>query len=752
MNFNSEKLYQLLPALYRIRDKNQDEALRDLISVLAGQANVIERDIERLYDNLFIETCQEWVVPYIGDLLGIRAFHPITTEAAINQRARVANTLRYRRRKGTATVLEQLAFDTTGWRSRAVEFFELLSTTQYYNHVRIDDSQTIDLRRANQLELLNTAFDSTAHTVDVRHIAGDRGRHNIPNIGLFLWRLQSYNIADASARPVVMPTDGRYTFDPLGHSNPLLNRPKTETDISHLAEEINIPGDLRRRPLYDELESRRQSLVDGRTPNSYYFGDQPVLRVYVQQKSGEKFEEVKPEEILICNLDEPPTAIPEVWKRPPNQKDYFPGDGGAKQSLPIAVAVDPALGQLAFPKGIKPNQVKVSYTYGFSADVGGGPYDRRESVAEALTRNVNWHVGVSKEVDPEPGKIFSTLKEAVDEWHLLSTSSGFVGVITIIDNRTYVEHNLPEINIPEGRQLLIIAARWTKVAASDGSAKRRIPGKFEPDDRRPHLQGDIRVNGAAVADDTPGELVLDGLLIEGNLTVKAGNLGDLRIAHCTLVPGNGGLLVEAGNDHLSINLIRSICGKIKVEASGSKLNVEESIVDNADGMNKAIEVSQASLEIQKSTVFGGIEASTIEASNCIFCDRIDITRRQVGCIRFSFVPHESTTPRCYRCQPQAALYDLSEAEGLDSPDDLTSNQIHQVVKRVRPIFTSVVSGQPAYAQLGHNCPIELRTGADNGAEMGVFNMLKQPQREANLRAALDEYLRFGLEAGIIYVT
>jgi hypothetical protein len=36
--------------------------------------------------------------------------------------------------------------------------------------------------------------------------------------------------------------------------------------------------------------------------------------------------------------------------------------------------------------------------------------------------------------------------------------------------------------------------------------------------------------------------------------------------------------------------------------------------------------------------------------------------------------------------------------------------------------------------------------------MGVFNHLQQPQREANLRAALEEYLRFGLEAGLFYVT
>jgi hypothetical protein len=35
--------------------------------------------------------------------------------------------------------------------------------------------------------------------------------------------------------------------------------------------------------------------------------------------------------------------------------------------------------------------------------------------------------------------------------------------------------------------------------------------------------------------------------------------------------------------------------------------------------------------------------------------------------------------------------------------------------------------------------------------MGAFSHLRQPQREANIRANLAEYLRFGLEAGIFYV-
>jgi hypothetical protein len=36
--------------------------------------------------------------------------------------------------------------------------------------------------------------------------------------------------------------------------------------------------------------------------------------------------------------------------------------------------------------------------------------------------------------------------------------------------------------------------------------------------------------------------------------------------------------------------------------------------------------------------------------------------------------------------------------------------------------------------------------------MGVFHDLYQPQRESHLRTRLDEYLRFGLEAGILYAS
>ena len=65
-----DRLYRLLPAIHRIRDHERGHPLHALLQVIAEQVNVIEDDIHRLYENWFIETCEDWVVPYIGDLIG----------------------------------------------------------------------------------------------------------------------------------------------------------------------------------------------------------------------------------------------------------------------------------------------------------------------------------------------------------------------------------------------------------------------------------------------------------------------------------------------------------------------------------------------------------------------------------------------------------------------------------------------------------------------------------------------------------
>lgn len=727
MKHSAEDLYHLLPAIHRIRDEEGAGALRPLVGVFAKQAGIVESDIAQLYENWFIETCEDWVVPYIGDLLGVRGLHSVS-HATFSLRARVANTMGYRRRKGTAAMLEQLAHDSTGWPAHAVEFFELLITNQNYNHLRPHNVITPDLRRTDVLELLDTPFDRIAHTADVRHIASQRGKHNIPNIGLFLWRLQSYPLTGVTARRVA---NRRFTFSPLGIDAPLFNLPEPETEITHLAEEINVPGALRRRPLYDELEARRRAVAAGQTPGTLYFGQSPALRVF----SNGGTTTISPQEILICDLSD--------WRIPAATKLYRKANG-APLNLPIRAAVDPKLGRMTFPGTPGPGAVLVDYTYGFSGDLGGGPYDRSASIAalrtldgeDALVDRITWRAGVSQTQPDIPNSIFPRLVDAINAWNT-TAAAGTIGSIAILDSRTYVQNltGLRQIKIPKSSQLLIFAADL--LGAQLKSAV--------PSEQRPHLRGPISVRGTAAQTDIGGELILNGLLIEGNVAVAAGYLGGLRIDHCTVVmaPGAKKLTVassNADNGQLVVRVERSICGTINLPPSVKQLQVKESIVDGGGGL--AIQAPGARADLEASTFIGGIDhVRMLEASNSIFTGTVISTLRQAGCMRFCYLPAGSVTPRRYRCQPDFAL------QGVTDP--IAENAIRN---RIKPAFTSNAYGQPGYAQLKLTVPPEITTGADDGAEMGAFRFLQQPQREANLHSSLDEYLRFGLEAGIIYVT
>ncbi len=744
MSFDLEKLYNLFPAVYRIRDAEQGWALKSLLSVIAEQVAVLEEDLEQLYDDQFIETCADWVVPYIGDLLNVKGLYSVS-KATFSQRARVANTISYRRRKGTATMLEQLARDTTGWNARVVEFFELLSTTQHYNHIRLHNHRTPDLRKGNILELLDTPFDTIAHTADASRINTGRGKHNVPNIGIFLWRLQAYPIKQATA---FSHNDGKFTFSHLDKDMQLFNQPKTETDITHIAEEINVPGILRRRLLYDELELWRQRLTDGEkkediSKKAVYFGEHPVLEVFIKEDTNDPFVKVEPEKMLICNLNDTTISIPDIWPLPPDE--YKPAKGDAGKTFSIKAAVDPILGLIAFPSNAIPKEVKVSYSYGFSGDLGGGPYNRHESIEKwfnPLKEKVKWQIGVTRDQKTydealDQTQLLNNIEDAITAWNsYIKNNPDSFGLIVVMDNSTYNEP-LPDIEIPAGSKLAIVAADWP-VREIEGQ-KRRFVGDIVADGLRPHIKGNLSVKGIAPQNNlNPGELVLDGILIEGKLTIADGNLGRLQIAHCTLVPDNECLEVNSENTHLCVTINRSICGPIIIHNSINKLQIIDSIVDGKE--STAIAAPNADCDLQTSSIFGISTFRSLEASNCIFTDLLIVKLCQKGCIRFSYVPADSETPRRYHCQPDLALKDKCQLEQA------------QIKMRLIPSFSSREYGRYDYAQLSLACDQEIRTGAEDGSEMGVFNFLKQPQRETNLRASLDEYLRFGLEAGIFYVT
>ena len=67
---NSLDLYSLLPAIYRIRDAERGYPLRAFLGLISNQAQLVKANVDGLWDDIFIETCANWVVPYIGDLVG----------------------------------------------------------------------------------------------------------------------------------------------------------------------------------------------------------------------------------------------------------------------------------------------------------------------------------------------------------------------------------------------------------------------------------------------------------------------------------------------------------------------------------------------------------------------------------------------------------------------------------------------------------------------------------------------------------
>jgi hypothetical protein len=786
-----ERLYKnLLPSIYRIRDAERGEALRALLAVIEAEMQAVEDDISGLYDDWFIETCADWVIPYIGQTLGVRTLHNVQSVSGFTLRAYVANTLAYRRRKGTPAVLEQIAQDITGWRARAVEFFQLLSTTQHMNHIRLDHPAILDLRDPNKLELLEGPFQSAAHTVDVRRINSENGWYNIPNVGLFLYRLQSYLTTEASPRG-----DGLYHFSPLGHDTPLFHVPEPEGEITRLAEETNVPTPIRRLALYLDLlsyvEENETKSPEDRPKNSQYYGPNRGINVVVND------EMVPPINVVGRDLS--------GWNRPPAGK----------------IAIDPVNGRLAFADGEDPgqNHVLVSHAYGFSADLGGGPYERFQYLTDPGQATKTIYVAKNASVNT-----LQTLQQAMSEWRSWGRPNC---VIQVQDNGVY-GGNL-DISLPGNSISFSVSAdsKPFKIELAQGAVSDDLRLEFQSksvalsqnvrvekvDEEREDLwllidddqeqsyriesikndlyvesqswlviqaanrvRPDVRqVGNMTISGPEDASITLNGLLIEGAIELS----GDLTLTlkHSTLVPGirlreNGQpqfpdrdsiIVADPVTDNYPLVIIdHCIVGSIRLPEEARGLVVADSIIDachvggilqTAIAGDDAAATPGPATTLERVTVFGRVKVRQLDlASEVIFTDKVTTVRRQVGCVRFSYVPDGSRTPRRFHCQLDLALAHYAEELGKNSADDLTAEQKELVLARLKPRFTSEHYGDPGYAQLSHLCAEEIRTGAEDGSEMGAFEHLKQPQREANLRTALEEYLPFGLEAGLIYVT
>lgn len=718
-----DRLYALLPTVHRMRDADQGHALKALLRVIAEQVNIVEDDIARLYDNWFIETADDWVVPYIGDLVGyvpvadagVPADSPGCSNARVLvPRREVANLIGYRRRKGTLALLEMLAHDVAGWPARAVELFKLLGWAQNLDHQHPCRHRLVDLRDVDALDLLDGPFDSTTHSVDVRRITSQRtrGRFNIPSVAVYVWRLRSYPVTETPAYCTEEAGPHCFTFSVLGQDAPLYVNPQPEPGPTHIAGELNLPVPIRRRALE-------------RNPADYY-GPDLSFTIRVDGWAPYKSDEPVPASMLIA------ADLTEWAYTPP----------------PKRIAVDPVLGRIAFPPGQPPKKgVRVSYRYGFSADIGGGEYAR--PLLEPTGETTVYRVGENES--------FRRIADALAKWQEDAPARA---IVELAESGVYVEPL--NIQLADGQYLQLRAANRTRPVL------RMIDWQTDLPDALTITLG----NGS--------RFTMDGLLVtgrpvnvqhSGNVTGGGACPAEIVIRHCTLVPGWG---IDNNCDprrptepSLELNRVRarvriehSIVGSIQVHedevgADPVPIDISDSIVDATDPARQAVGShggawAHAALCIRRSTVFGIVEVHSMPlGENSIFTSCVNVARRQLGCVRYCYVPPGCRTPRRYGCQPDDAIAAVKAR--TDDPTD-RAREIENEKLRVRPQFNAERYGKPAYAQLADTCAVEIRRGADDESEMGVFHDLFQPQRAANLRTRLAEYTPAGMDVGILFAS
>jgi hypothetical protein len=797
--YYADKLWALLPGVYRAEDSaifDRPGPLRELVNRLGSQAAILRRSIDRLLEDQSIESCDDWIIPYIADLL---ATNLVASLDARGQRIDVAKTIYYRRRKGTVAILEEIAADITGWEARVVEFFRRMARTRHGIDPPIDlpvgdqfpdplqkaqgligtHSHTAmggwaDLRNRYGAQKAHTAFDEFFHLADLRRGQGQTGWHNIPRVGVFLWRLKSFGVDHTTPVPVA-GCPNWYTFDPTGRDIPLF-----------------------------AAASRKETKG---------FGDRWV----------------SPEEFQL------PMAIgEELWGTfrsalYPNPPDALrslgvflkPGIAGYVLVNPADVDVYPERGRFKVHNPPVTGTVFGTYHYGFSSFIGAGPYDRRTrgdaplpasalqvisgggalnalaagttSVEDSLTYVSNADLaGITKAAIVAKNEKRPALRlPAGGEWKLegaagaeLTLEGLLVSGGDIVLRGEFESVTLRCTTLDPGASSAPTAVFQTAADSRPLAPVRLwIEGKVRNLTIERSIVGPIRTRHNGILE----EVVVSDSVLQAIRTADFGPLAEAEIKDSTALasllqdartplakslnssfapalqaqltayksdqppaPALVTDLIGALNAAIAgpllfkpplfagMHLSQAVQALIKANPAGpelAKLNrllLEEAFpLELADA---AVALADGGVRLSRVTVLGRLNVHRLQASECILDDFAVTGDPQSGCVRFSAWSTGSVLPRKY--------------ESVRVP-------------AAAPLFTTRVFGQPGYAQLTQNADRAIAApatdgsileGAQNGSEMGAFYMEKNAIKERSLRIKYEEFMPLGLIPVVNYVT
>jgi len=327
----------------------------------------------------------------------------------------------------------------------------------------------------------------------------------------------------------------------------------------------------------------------------------------------------------------------------------------------------------------------VDYHYGFSADIGAGPFDRRRALVDLAAL---------------PTRVLKSGGGAI-----AAADLPLDGGLQIDDSKSYG----PVADRTGVRRLVVQAA----------------------DRQRPYVRLDAAWTLTADAAATDDTLVLSGLWIGGGAVDRrveiAGAWERVTLRHVTLDPGGtdaegntlGAVQFVVSGAVRELVIESSIVGPIVVAAGGvvDTLIVRDSIVQARSAGQPALVSAPGRVRLERVTILGDVTVERLTATETLVIGKVDVADTQDGCFRFS-----------------------AAGEGSRLPQPFASH----VLSDTRAILVSTTFGDPHYAELSEVAPSSVRRGAENGSEIGAFSALNAPIKLDGLRAKVEEFLPFGL--------
>lgn len=371
---------------------------------------------------------------------------------------------------------------------------------------------------------------------------------------------------------------------------------------------------------------------------------------------------------------------------------------------------------------VAPESMVVRYFYGFSGEVGAGPYARVLPVARELSDVISGGAPLPELFDlPDPER-----------------------ALTIADSRTYALAIRRGDDDSERITTAVLQADegtrpFVTITGDDGAAATLTPASRPAGATSPPRR--VEIDGVWLGtDDDAQDPVREFVIASADPPAETGfDWDEIVLRHTTVDPGGlradrtriAALKITVRSRVRTIRIERSIVGAIEVADDGllEELSIRDSIVDatqvelDDDGRRVAIRNVSGRVELGGVTVFGDVQADVLEASDTVVTGQLVVADTQASCFRFS-----ATSEGPKELQRLPRLFSSRVFEGGVEPH----------------FFVSQRFGDPGYGRLSRLAPDFLHAGAEDGLEIGVFSFLHDPLRLQGVLAKIAEFKPVGV--------